>query len=348
MNHGAQHQSKENPFRLLQMSEGFGVARAVQLAAELGVADLLDDAPRRADDLAAATATHPGALYRLLRALAGVGLFTEVEPGRFALTPDGERLRGDHPESLRSWVLFQGLFNGVYAEAMHSLRTGEPTVPLVFGEPLFAHLQRHPEHGRIFNAAMGEHSRLTGKALAAAYDFTRARQIVDVGGGDGSFLSTVLRAFPGSAGVVFDQPHLSDAAGKRIGAAGLGERCRFVGGDFLREVPSGGDVYLLKGVLHNWPDDQAVVMLRNCRRAMGAGGRLLLIEWVVPGGDAPHPSKFLDLAMLFVYGGRERTEEEYVALLTEAGLRINRILGSPTTLNVLEVVPADEKRAPGR
>jgi ubiquinone/menaquinone biosynthesis C-methylase UbiE len=345
MNHGDQNQ-KDHAFRLLQMSEGFGVARAVQLAAELGVADLIGDAPRSADDLAEATATHRGALYRLLRALAGVGLFTEVEPGRFGLTPAGEQLRADHPESLRSWVMFQGLFNGVYAEAMHSLRTGEPTVPLVFGEPLFAHLQHHPEHGRIFNAAMAEHSRLTGKALAAAYDFTAARRIVDVGGGNGSFLSAVLRAYPESSGVVFDQPYLSDAAGKQIGAAGLGERCTFVGGDFLRDIPSGGDVYLFKGVLHNWPDDQAVVMLRNCRRAMGADGRLLLIEWVVPGGDVPHPSKFLDLAMLFVYGGRERTQEEYVALLTEAGLRINRIMGSRSTLDVLEVVPAAEERAP--
>jgi hypothetical protein len=348
MDHGDRNQIRDHAFRLLQMSEGFGVARAVQLGAELGVADLLGDGPRTAEDLAAATSTHPGALYRLLRALAAVGLFTEVEPGRFGLTPVGERLRGDHPESLRCWVIFQGLFNGVYAEAMHSLRTGEPTVPLVFGEPLFAHLQHHPEHGRIFNAAMAEHSRLTGKALAAAYDFAGARQIVDVGGGDGSFLSAVLRANPGTTGVVFDQPYLAAAAGAQIGAAGLGERCRYVGGDFLREVPAGGDVYLLKGVLHNWPDDQALVMLRNCRRAMGADSRLLLIEWVVPGGDVPHPSKFLDLAMLFVYGGRERTEEEYVALLTEAGLGITRVLGSASTLNVLEVVPARGERAPAR
>jgi SAM-dependent methyltransferase len=346
MNQGDQNHINNHAIRLLQMSEGFGVSRAVQLAAELGVADLLGDAPRSTDDLAAATSTHPGALYRLLRALAGVGLFTEVEPGRFGLTPAGAQLRGDHPESLRSWVMFQGLFNGVYAEAMHSLRTGEPTVPLVFGEPLFDHLHHHPEHGEIFNAAMAEHSRLTGKALAAAYDFTGVRQIVDVGGGDGSFLSAVLRANPEATGVVFDQPYLGDAAGKRIGAAGLGERCRYVGGDFLREIPSGGDVYLLKGVLHNWPDDQALVMLRNCRRAMGADGRLLLVEWVVPAGDVPHPSKFLDLAMLFVYGGRERTEQEYVALLTEAGLRISRILGSASTLNVLEVIPAGGERTP--
>src|SRR4051812_22060939 len=213
MNQGDQNHINNHAIRLLQMSEGFGVSRAVQLAAELGVADLLGDAPRSTDDLAAATSTHPGALYRLLRALAGVGLFTEVEPGRFGLTPAGAQLRGDHPESLRSWVMFQGLFNGVYAEAMHSLRTGEPTVPLVFGEPLFDHLHHHPEHGEIFNAAMAEHSRLTGKALAAAYDFTGARQIVDVGGGDGSFLSAVLRANPEATGVVFDQPYLGDAAG---------------------------------------------------------------------------------------------------------------------------------------
>jgi hypothetical protein len=326
--------------QLLRLSESFGPAQAIQLAAELGVADLLGDGPRSAEDLAAAISAHPGALYRLLRALAGVGVFTEVEPGRFGLTPVGERLRADHPQSLRSWVKFQGLFTGVYADALYSLRTGAPTVPQVFGEPLFAHLRHHPEHGAIFNAAMGEHSRVTGKALADSYDFTGARQIVDVGGGDGSFLSVILGANPETTGVIYDQPYLADAARERVAATGLDKRCTFVGGDFLQEVPFGSDVYMLKGVLHNWPDDQALTILCNCRQAMGSHGRLLLIEWVVPTGDTPHPSKFLDLTMLFVYGGRERTEEEYVSLLAEAGLRLDRIVGSGSTLNVIEVVLA--------
>ncbi|NMH99980.1 methyltransferase [Pseudonocardia sp. K10HN5] len=324
----------------MQLSEGLGPARTVQLAAELGVADLLGDGPRTAEDLAAATSTHPGALYRLLRALAGAGVFTEVEPGRFGLTPVGEHLRADHPQSLRAWVQFQGLFNGVYAGAMHSVRTGTATTPQVFGEPLFDHLDHHPEHAAVFQDAMAQHSRLMGAKLAAAYGFQGARQIVDVGGGDGSFLTGILRANPDVTGVVFDQPYVADAAHKQLAAAGFGDRCSFVSGDFLDEVPPGADVYMLKGVVHNWADDDAVVLLSNCRRAMGRDGRLLLIEWVVPTGDTPHPSKFLDLAMLFVYGGRERTEEEYVGLLGAAGLRLDRIADTKSTLNVIEVVPA--------
>jgi hypothetical protein len=333
-------QRPDDNFRLLQLSEGFGPARAIQLAAELRVADRLGDGPRSAEDLATAVSAHPGALYRLLRALAGVGVFTEVEPGRFGLTPVGELLRADHPQSLRSWVIFQGLFNSVYADAMYSLRTGTPTVPQVFGEPLFAHLRHHPEHGAIFNAAMAEHSRMTGKALADSYDFTSAHQIVDVGGGDGSFLSAILRANPEATGVIYDQPYLADAARNQVAAAKLDKRCTFVSGDFFQEVPVGRDVYMLKGVLHNWPDDEALTILSNCRHAMGSQGRLLLIEWVVPTGDTPHPSKFLDLAMLFVYGGRERTDEEYVSLLAKAGLRMDRVVGSAAALNVIEVVPA--------
>jgi hypothetical protein len=338
--HTDQRQRDDDAFRLLRLAEGFGPARATQLAAELGVADLLGEEPRSAEDLASALSTHPGALYSLLRALASVGVFTEVKPGWFGLTPVGERLRADHPQSLRSWVMLQGVFNGVFTEAMHSLRTGTSTVPQVFGEPLFTHLQHHPEHAELFNAAMGERSRLIGKAFADSYDFKRARQIVDVGGGDGSFLSAILRAHPEPTGVIYDQSYLTDAAIKKVAAAGLGERCTFVGGDFLQEVPSGSDVYMLRGVLHNWPDDQALTILSNCRQAMDSHSRLLLIEWLVPTGDTPHPSKFLDLSMLFIYGGRERTEEELVSLLTKAGLRVDRIVGSARAQNVIEAVPA--------
>ncbi len=331
---------EDNPMRLVQLSEGFGPARAVQLAAELGIADLLGGSPQSAEELASATSTNPNALYSLLRAVAAVGVFTEVAPRRFALTPVGERLRADHPQSLKSWVRFQAMFNGVYAEAMYSLRTGEPTVPKVFGEPLFEHLAHHPEHAQLFQAAMGEHSRLTGSTLADAYEFADGAKIVDVGGGDGSFLTAVLSARQDMTGVVFDQPYVGEAAAGRLQAAGLADRCTFVSGDFLQGIPAGGDVYTLKGVVHNWPDEDVRRIFANCRRAMAPDGRLLLIEWVIPDGDAFHPSKFLDLAMLFVYGGRERTEDEYAGLLAESGLRLEHIVGTGTTLNVIEAVPS--------
>ncbi|MDT4989282.1 MAG: hypothetical protein QOI74_3376 [Micromonosporaceae bacterium] len=340
MQHQDQRQTGDAGLRLIQLAEGFGPARAVQLAAELGVADLVVDGPRDAAELAAATGTHPGALYRLLRALAAVGVFTEVQAGRFGLTPIGERLRTDHPQTLRSWVVFQGLFNGVYADAMHSIRTGEATFPAVFGEPIFSYLEGHPELGGVFNAAMAEHSRVMGRALAESYDFTAVRRLVDVGGGDGSFLCELLSAWTGTTGVVFDLPYVADAAHKQFAGVGLGERCTFTGGDFLREVPGGADVYVLKGIIHNWPDDQAAAILGNCRRAMGPDGRLLLIEWLVPEGDTPHPSKLIDLSMLLVYGGQERTEREYTGLLAEAGLRLDRIIESPSSLKVIEALPA--------
>jgi hypothetical protein len=179
-----------------------------------------------------------------------------------------------------------------------------------------------------------------GPRLLEAYDFSGVRKVVDVGGGDGSFLSSIVRAHPEMSGVVYDAPYVADAAHKQLAAAGLGERCAFVSGNFLEDVHPGGDVYLLKGVVHNWPDDDAIVLLRNCRRAMGSEGRLLLIEWVVPPGDEPHPSKLLDLSMLFVYGGKERTEDEFVELLSAADLRLVRVVGTSSTLNFIEAAPA--------
>jgi len=333
-------QREHHAYRLIQLAEGFGPARAVQLAAELGVADLLVHGPRGVADLATAVPANPDALYRLLRALASIEVFAEVEPGWFELTPVGERLRADHPQTLRSWVIFQGLLNTVYANAADSIRTGNATTADVFGEPLFEHLRNHPEHRALFNAAMGEQSRVLGETLADYYDFSRAGQIVDVGGGNGAFLSAVLRANPELTGVIYDQPYLADDVERQVTAAGLADRCGFLAGDFLDTVPAGADLYLMKGILHNWSDEHARAILANCRRAMSDHSRLLLVDWVVPAGNAPHPSKFLDLTMLFVYGGRERTEAEHAWLLAEAGLRLARVVGPPSTLNVLEVVPA--------
>jgi hypothetical protein len=330
--------ARDEGMSLIRLAEGLGPARALQLAAELCVADHLADGPRTADDLAAAISCHAGALYRLLRALSAEGVFAEDPAGTFRLTPTGDLLRADHSRSLRTWVLFQGLFNAVYAGAMHSIRTGEPTFPMVFGRPIFEYLDDHREMAATFNTAMAEHSRVMAAVLARAYDLSHARLIVDVGGGDGTFLSGLLGAWPGVRGVVLDLPHAEAAAHKQLASAGLGERCSFVGGDFLREVPVGGDVYLLKGILHNWSDDAATVILRNCRRAMTADGRVTLLEWLVPTGDTPHPSKLIDLSMLTVYGGRERTEQELLRLLRSAGLRLGRIVNA-APLTAVEAVP---------
>jgi hypothetical protein len=332
---------RDTALDLLRMAEGLGMAQAIQLAVQVGVADVLGDGPRDIADLARDTGTHPDALRRLLRVLAGAGLFTETEPGRFALTEAGARLRGNHPQSLRSWVGFQAMLNTVYTAAAYSIRTGKPTFDRVYDAPIFQDLAQHGERGRLFHAAMAEHSRLMGSALAAGYPLGDARLIVDVGGGDGSLLSVLLDTYPDAAGVVYDLPEVADVARERIAAEGLETRCTAVGGDFLTEVPAGGDIYLLKGILHNWSDADALTLLRNCRTAMGTRGRLLMIEAVVPDGDTFHPSKILDLAMLIVYGGRERTMTEHRRLLTEAGLRFTRVVEAAAPLSVIEAVPAD-------
>nr|AHE14504.1 EspM-like O-methyltransferase [uncultured bacterium] len=325
--------------RLLRLAEGLGAARLLQLAVEFDVATLLADGPRAVEELAAPMSVQPQALHRLLRTLGAIGVCTEPAPGRFALTEMGERLRADHPQSLYWWVRFQTMLNPVYEMAGQSVRSDAPSFSAAYGQPIFEHLAQHPEHGHTFHAAMAEHSRIMGAVLAEGYDFADAKRIVDLGGGDGSLLSVLLARYPDATGVVYDRPEVADAAHKRLAAAGLSERCTFTGGDFLRAVPTGGDVYLLKGILHNWSDEDSVTLLRNCREAMAPQSRLLLIEAVVPAGDDFHPSKILDLAMMFVYGGRERTRAEHEELLDAAGLRFGRMVEAAAPLSVIEAYP---------
>lgn len=334
--------AEADPIRLLQLNFAFVQARALQLVAELGVADLLADGPRTVEDLAVATSTHPDALRRLLRALAGCDVFTEQPPHGFALTATGHHLRTDHPASVRSFVMVSGVVSPVFIEAMHSLRTGDPTFPKAFGEPFFDYLRSHPEHGALFDTAMADRARLDAAAVVDAYDFAGARRVVDVGGGNGTLLAAILHANPETTGVLFDQPHVVDAARERIGAEGLADRCAVSGGDFFSDDVPDGDVYLLRLILHDWPDDRAAAILRNCRRAMAPGDRLLIIEEVPPAGDAPHPAKINDFIMLLLLSGRERTGDEHAALLAEAGLRLTGVVGTASAVSVIEAVPADE------
>jgi O-methyltransferase domain len=330
--------------RLLELSGAYVHARALHLIAEVGVADALADGPRPVAELAAVTRTHPGALHRLLRLLAGDGVVREVDPGVFQLAPPGQFLRSDHPESLRPMLVFQQRIARAYADALHSLRTGRPTFPETFGRPLFEFLRDQPELGRLFDASMAQITRVDGESVIAAYDFSGAGKIVDLAGGDASLLTAILGACPATTGLLFDQPHVLPAARRRIDAAGLADRCDVAGGDLFGPIPPGGDVYLLKWILHDWPDDKAVTILRGCREAMPPGGRLLVIEQLIPPGDAPHPSKVLDIVMLVMLGGRERTSEEYRALLAEAGLTLHHVTQTTSALSILEARPT---AAPG-
>lgn len=325
-------------FQLMAMHNGFVTGRALHLAAEIGVADALAGGPRDVDELAAATGTNPGALYRLLRVLASDGVFTEFEPRRFALTGPAELLRTDHPRSLRSFLRLGQLLARAFNHAEDSLRTGEPGFDEEFGMSMFDYLRANPEMSAIFAEAMSGFGADEEAAIVAAYDFADAGPIVDVGGGLGTLLRAILSHYPEPTGVLFDQPSVVPAARELLAAAGLAERCAVVAGDFFAEV-SPGRMCLLKSVVHDWPDDEVVTILRNCRAALPDDGRLLIIAQVIPPGDEPHPGKPMDLIMLVQLGGRERTEAEHAALLDAAGFRVSRIVPTASSLSIIEAVP---------
>ena len=328
------------PMQIFLMSEGVVISTALSLAAELGIADLLANGPQSAEALAQATSTHPRSLHRVLRLLSSVGVFTEVQPSRFALTPLGECLRTGIPGSMRSWLRMVGLkvWFHTYGEALHSLRTGEPAFARTVGVELFDYLASHPEEGEIFNAAMSDFGQGVAAAVVQGYDFSDIDTVVDVGGGNGSFISAILGANPRMTGTLFDLAHVAESARKTIAEAGLAERCDIAGGDVFRSIPAGADAYVLRWIIHDWDHERALTILRNCREAMKKTARLLLVETVIPSGDEPHPGKLVDFAMLTAPGGQERTAEEYARLLDEAGFRLNRVVPTASPMSVIEGV----------
>jgi hypothetical protein len=326
---------------MTEMLTGYWKAQAVSVAAELGLADLLRDEPRTPTQLAEATGTHAPALHRLLRALASLGVFTEDEQGRFALTPLAETLRGDVPGSLRAVAVMMGAEHfRCWGELLYSVQTGRTAFEKLYGEPIFSYLAARPQAARTFDAAMvGIHGRETA-AMLDAYDFSGLGTLVDVGGGNGSLLSATLHRHPQLRGVLYDRPDVVERALPALKAAGLEERCRAVGGNFFESVPAGGDAYLLRHIIHDWYDEQALTILRNCRRVMPPHGKLLLVEAVIPPGNGPFWSKFLDLNMLVIPGGMERTEGEYRELLAGAGFRLTRVVPTASEVSVIEGTPA--------
>ena len=326
------------PVQVFLMSEGVVISTALSLAAELGIADLLADGPQSGEELAKTTSTHPRSLHRVLRLLSSVGVFTEVQPGRFALTPLGECLRTGVPGSMRSWLRMVGLkvWFHTYGDALYSLRTGKPAFARTNGVELFDYLATHPEEGEIFNSAMSDFGQGVAAAVVEGYDFSDVDTVVDVGGGNGSFISAILRANPRMKGILFDLPHVAEGAQKSIADAGLSKRCAIAGGDFFKSMPAGGDAYVLRWIIHDWDHDRALMILRNCRQAMKSTARLLLVETVIPAGDEPHPGKLVDFVMLTALGGQERTAEEYERLLDEAGFVLRRIVPTASPMSVVE------------
>jgi hypothetical protein len=325
--------------KLAHLMSGYWYTQAIYVAAELRLADHLADVPRTAEELAHSTGTHTRSLYRLLRALASVGIFTEDEQRRFTLTPMADCLRSDAPGSLRSMAIMRGTFQyEAWGRLIDSIRTGRSAFETIHGTPIFDYLSQHPETGKLFDAAMtGVHGRETA-AMLEAFDFSGIGTLADIGGGNGSVLTAVLQRYSAMRGVLFDLPAVTDRARTNIDAAGLSDRCKIVAGNFFEDELPSADAFVMRHIIHDWTDEQSITILRNCRKAMTDRGRLLLVEGIVPTGNEPSVSKFFDLAMMVIPGGLERTEAEYRELFHAAGLRLSRIVPTKMWISVLEGV----------
>ncbi len=343
----AQLSGPEASLALYRMAIGHYVSRALCLAVKLKLADLLNDGPRHYNELAKATETNASALSRVMRLLASFGVFEEREPGNFALTPLAQNLRSGVPGSMRASVM---LFAGVgiqdsWKELEYCVRTGQPAFRKSDpdADP-FTLMAKDPEAAAVFDEAMATFAPLTASAVAAAYDFSPLGSVIDIGGGNGALLLGILKAYPKLRGIVFDQPRVAESAKSKIAAAEMASRCEAVGGDFFESVPVGADAYLMKHVIHDWEDAKAVRILKNCRRAMGKDGRVLIVEGVYPARiDQSIQSQGAaanNVNMLVVSGGRQRSEAEFHALYEAAGFRLTRIVPTIARVSVIEGAPS--------
>ena len=327
---------------MLRMLSGFHVTQLLALVARLDIANLLSDGPRSAEELANATSVQPDALYRALRALAHMGVFEELPQQRFSLTPLGATLQSAHPDTIRAHALFLGdEAYRAWVDLPYSVATGKPAFERVFGASHFAYLAEHPESNETFNQAMSVMSREHHTSMVAAYDFSGAESVVDVGGGHGKLLSAILQANPALHGALFDLPHVVVGAGPTLSAAGVAERCELVSGDFFTMTPPAGDILTLSHILHDWDDERCVLILENCAKALRPQGRLLVIEAVIEPGPGAPQTLFKDMQMLVMTGGRERTSAEYERLFSAAGLRLNRVLPTGAATRIIEAALAD-------
>jgi O-methyltransferase/methyltransferase family protein len=323
---------------LNQMLLGNRVQQAIYVAAKLGVADELVDGPRPIDDLARAVGANADALGRLLRALVGVGIFSDEGDGVFGLTPIADLLRSGTRESKRAFALWSGgLSYELFGALEYSVRTGEPAFDELFGMPFFDYLNEHADVGQLFDEFMARQTAPLSPLLAE-YDLTGVGTVVDVGGGHGNLIAGMLATHPELRGILVDVPRVIEAASALEGR--LGDRFSAVVGDILESVPSGGDLYLLKHIVHGLDDETAARVLTNCRKAMNDDGRVLLVEFVMPEGNDPHPARLMDLLMLVGGPGRERTEAEFHGLLANAGLTATRFETTKYLFSLIEARPA--------
>jgi len=315
------------------------VPRLVHLTAALKLPDHLVDEPRSAEELATLTGTHAPALYRVMRTLACCGFFAEDAEHRFALLPLGTALTSGTPSYAAALALGGEILTRSLDNLLYSVQTGRTGFERCFGVPLFEWLAANPAQASLFNEAMVGFHGMEVSAVAAAYDFSAFQTIADVGGSTGNLLATILTQHPGLRGILFDLPHVVRQAPALIAQRGLSDRVRIEGGSFFEGgVPVGADAYILSHVIHDWNRERCLTILDQCRRAMNPGGRMLVIEMVLPEGDVPHPGKLLDIVMLAVPGGEERTASQYKTLLDQAGFRMTRVVPTASLVSIVEAV----------
>jgi O-methyltransferase domain/Dimerisation domain len=324
---------------LTQMILGYVTSKAIHVATKLNIADLIAaQGPMNCSGLAKKTGAHEESLHRLLRALASVEIFQEDSEGKFSLTPMAECLKEDSPDSLKAMSLSTGAaFYKAYEEFLYSIQTGDGGLKKALGMPIFDYLTNNPEEGKIFDRMMTDFHGDETAPMVGTYNFSDFKTIVDVGGGNGSVISAVIKNNPGVSGVLFDLPDVINRSRENIAAWGLSDRIKLDTGSFFESVSGGGDAYILRHIIHDWSDSDAVTILSNCRKAMNPGGKVLVVEAVIPKGNDPNPFKWLDLTMLMI-GGKERTEEQFKDIFTKAGLKLARIVPFTPVMNVVEGV----------
>ncbi|MEU6560289.1 methyltransferase [Nocardia nova] len=329
------------PLSLMELLAAGWLTQAIHAAAALGIADELARGPLDGEKLARRVGADPDALGRLLRLLISHGIFTRRRDGRYALTGPAKALCRDSPASLRDAALFFGsaTHRAHWTHVVDAVRTGDPVWQQVDGEPFFEYIRSDRQFGDLFDRAMTSIGSLTTESLFAAYDFGSFATIVDVGGGQGGMLTEILIRTPEARGVLFDLPDVAATAAERFAAAGLDGRVEVATGSFFDEVPTGGDAYLLKHIVHDWPDERAEAILRTVRAAMAPSARLIIVEIVLPQGNRPHPGKYIDLEMLINSGGRERTAADYRKLLTRSGFAVERIVETISPESLIEARP---------
>lgn len=328
--------------QMMQMITGFWTSCCIYNAAKLDVADFLHNKALSCDQLAKSTHTDASSLYRMMRALASVGIFSENEKGEFSNTTLSETLRSDIPGSMKAMAIAQlGDHYPAWGNLLYSLKTGNTAFEKVEGMDVWKYYETHPIEGLNFMKAMTGSTNAAIQNVIPMYDFSSANTIVDIGGGNGAFLMAILDKAPQAKGIVFDEEYVVDETQKTIEEKGFSTRCSVAAGNFFEAVTEGADVYLMKHVLHDWNDVQSELILKNCAKAMHAGSKILVIEAVIPTGNTLHPGKFMDINMMAMTGGKERTQAEYSVLFAQAGLKLERIIhtNSPT-LSILEVIQA--------